>query len=173
MVCCCISCKAGQCSQGLLLPGPCRAGGGCDTSLAVTSPRCCHLPWSFPRHSQTCWGGQWWLSSPGPMRSLQLCAHTAAVPASVGQWPPVRATLSCRQGTQLREHPRTKPGPPHASPSLWASIPEGLWLTQLGKGIRTGPFGSESSCSTISPQALALSGTGPSPWSLLPGQWQI
>lgn len=157
MVCCCISCKAGPCSQSPALPGasrcqgPAELGEAAQTSLAVTSLRSCHLPWSFSRHRQTCWGGQWWLSSPGPVPTPGAHEVPAATyshsfcPCRGGTvaWPPARAPESWAQlpilqagDTAQGASQSTKPGPrlgtPHASPSPWGSSLRGSQLTQPG-----------------------------------------
>lgn len=169
MVCCCISCKAGPCSQGLPCQGPAELGEAVQTSLAVTSPRSCPRPWSFPWHRHTCWGGQWCLlprpCSPGPVPTPGAHEVPAATfshsccPCQHGTvaWPPVRAPRRwaqppvLQQGTQLRGYPSPQ-SQSHswAPPGLFLSMgqqPRGVGLTQLGTGHQDSPFGSESSCS--------------------------
>lgn len=148
MVCCCISCKAGPCSQGLPCQGPAELGEAVQTSLAVTSPRSCPLPWSFPWHRHTCWGGQWCLlprpCSPGPVPTPGAHEVPAATfshsccPCQHGTvaWPPVRAPRRwaqppvLQQGTQLRGYPS-----PQSQGHGWA--PPGLFLSmgQQPRGV--------------------------------------
>lgn len=167
MVCCCISCKAGPCSQGWALPEPCRAGGGCAHQPG------CHRPQLLPPALQSCWGGQWWPSSPGPVptRSLQTwdsVLATVTAPESWAQLPVLQA------GTQLRAAQPTKPG--GLSPPCLTL--EGLWLTQLGTGIRPGPWAQRAPAAQRERSGLCPWHPAPSPHrplspSLLLGQCQI
>lgn len=153
-------------ARGLPLPGPCRAGGGCADQPG------CHLPqvlppalellptppdllgWAvvavLPRSRPHTWGPQ------GP------CSHVLTQLLPLPRWD---------SGLATRESPRElgtapHPGRGHSSggipvhkarataghpPCLSLSVgqqPQGVSAHSAGhQGIRTGPFGSESSCS--------------------------
>lgn len=137
-------------ARGLLLPGPCRAGGGC------TDQPGCHLPQVLPPALELLptlpdllgWAV---VASPGPIPTPGAHEVPAATyshsfcPCRGGTvaWPPVRAPESWAQlpilqagDTAQGASQSTKPGPqlgtPHASPSPWGSSLGGSQLTQPG-----------------------------------------